>query len=110
MTKKQNILSKIWCYFKDSWEGKDGKFSYRRFSQYIFLVCMIKCGFRPPSNQYEYGVFLIFAVLYALIASIITAQQMIELLKYKLPKDILAGGTDDNGGSKQEDTIAPKDD
>jgi hypothetical protein len=76
---------KIWNYFKDSWEDKDGKFSYRRFSQYIFLLCMIKIGFKPPVNQYELTVFIVFAALYALVAALITAQQLIELLKYTLP-------------------------
>lgn len=75
----------VWEYFKDSWEGTDGKFSYRRFSQYVFLVCMIKCGFKPPTNEWEFKVFIVFASLYALLASILTVQQLIELLNVKIP-------------------------
>lgn len=95
---------KIWIYFKDSWEGKDGKFSYRRFSQYIFLVCMIKMGFKPPVNRYELVVFIVFASLYALIATIITAQQLIELLKFTLTKDVFFYSDD-----KRDNSILSKD-
>ena len=91
-----NVGKKIWIYFKDSWEGRDGKFSYRRFSQYIFLLCMIKMGFKPPANQYELTVFIIFASLYAIIATIITAQQLIELLKYTLTRDVFFRSNNDS--------------
>lgn len=91
----------LWIYFKDSWEGKDGKFSYRRFSQYIFLICMVKMGFKPPQNNLELNVFYVFAALYSLVATIITVQQLIELLK--LYKEIKSPGIITNQDEKAQD-------
>lgn len=82
---KKAVL-KIWNYFKDSWEGEDGKFSYRRFSQYIFLFCMIyMAAVHRLNDQWQWYAFLTFGILYTIISLSITVQQLITLVKYTLP-------------------------
>lgn len=76
-------LISIWNYIKNSWEGDDGKLSYRRVSQYIFLIAMLKMAFKPPANDIELKVFYCFVALYSVVACLITIPQLITILKLK---------------------------
>ncbi|MCO5285227.1 MAG: hypothetical protein M9898_02295 [Chitinophagaceae bacterium] len=81
------MIKIIWNYFKPSWEGEDGKFSYKRASVFVFVWCMVALAFRRIQDPWEFYTFLTFAVLYALQSAIITVAQLIFLLKYKLKRD-----------------------
>jgi hypothetical protein len=92
----------IWRYIKNSWEGDDGKLSYRRVSQYIFLVAMLKMAFRPPANDIELKVFYCFVGLYSIVACLITIPQLITILKLKngiLETDVKDGSDSSSASS-----------
>lgn len=70
----------VFLYFSPSFEGEDGKFSYRRVMQYTFgflIVYMVMKGDWSVTN-YFYA-FLTICVLYALSATLMTVQQLIQL-------------------------------
>lgn len=77
----RKILFLVWNYFKDSWEGNDGKFSYKRASILMFVVMMVKLALFRITNEWEYYTFLTFAILFALQSSMITIQQLIMFAK-----------------------------
>lgn len=81
----KNFLIRAWNYFKNSWEGDDGKASWKRISQYVFVVSMIGAG-RRVHDQWSFYTFLTFAVIYVLVAAIMTWQQVISLLRFTLPQ------------------------
>lgn len=66
---------------KPSWEGEDGKFSYKRASIFVFVWCMVALAFNRIQNEWEFYTFLTFAILYALQTSVITVSQLIMFLK-----------------------------
>lgn len=72
----------IWNYFRNSWEGEDGKFSYKRASQFTFvwlMVYMILNNF--VNTRWHYYTFLTVAILFALTAAAITVPQLIQMIK-----------------------------
>lgn len=99
-----SYCKKIWSYFKDSWEGEDGKFSYKRATILVFVIMMVKLALFRIQNKWEFYTFICFAVLYLLQTSIITASQLIVLLKYKLklkedeeePENVSVSETNEN--------------
>lgn len=76
----------MWDYFRNSWEGEDGKFSYRRFSQYIFLgLVMFLVITGQTNNQYGFYTMITLITVWLLVTAIITVQQLIILLKFTMP-------------------------
>lgn len=78
----KRALKTVWDYFRPSWEGTDKKFSYKRFSQFIFLHLMVMMVVKGISSQYEYYTFLTLAVIFTLVAGIMTVQELILMIKY----------------------------
>jgi hypothetical protein len=76
-------LKAIWDYFRKSWEGKDGKFSYRRAFQYAFGISAIVIGNQSGLTETQFKVVFLFSMLFILMAGLMTVQQLIELLKYE---------------------------
>lgn len=100
MKKLKLTLLKIWDYFRNSWEGTDGKLSYRRVSQYIFLGCMTKMAFGVGVHGvWSFYTFLTFSILYTLVATIMTVEQIMTLLKFTLPA---LGKSPDNEPKNEE--------
>ena len=83
----KKVCSSVWNYFKDSWEGEDGKFSYKRASILMFVIMMVKLALFRITNQWEYYTFLTFAILFAVQSSMITIQQLIIFAKCRLDTD-----------------------
>lgn len=79
------VFLSIWTYFKDSWEGPDGKFSYRRFSQYIFLVILIKLSLWDGKTKFDFYTLCLFAFLYLVMALMMSVEQIIKLVKCAVP-------------------------
>lgn len=75
------MIKIIWNYFKPSWEGEDGKFSYKRASIFVFVWCMVALAFNRIQNPWEFYTFLTFAILYSLQSAIITVAQLMFILK-----------------------------
>lgn len=78
---KRSFLVRTWDYFRPSWEGNDGRFSYKRACQFVFtglLVYMVKKG---VESQWSFYTFLTVAVLFALVAAIMSVPQFLELTK-----------------------------
>jgi hypothetical protein len=78
----RNPFKVIFDYLRPSFEGDDGKFSYKRVSQFVFTAVMVVMPIRPGiHDKYSWYVFLTFAVLFALVAAIISVPQIISLAK-----------------------------
>lgn len=76
------MITKILQYLKPSFEGIDGKLSYRRASQFVFIVLlsfMVLTG--KTETQYQFYTLVALIVAFLLLASIITSQQIIEAIK-----------------------------
>ena len=92
MAKRRNIIIRTWDYFRNSWEGDDGKFSYRRFCQYILMgiaINMVASG--QAQNQYGFYTLLTILVIWCLITAIITVQQLMMFMRYYTSRDRLIG-------------------
>jgi hypothetical protein len=77
------VIRAIWNYFRDSWEGEDHKFSYRRFSQYLFMSLMAILALEDKTQtRWGFYTFLTAGILFALTATVITVQQLILMIKY----------------------------
>lgn len=67
-------------YFKPSFEGEDGKFSYRRVMQYTFGFLLVYMVLKGDWNvPYYYYAFATIAALYSLSSALMTVQQLIQL-------------------------------
>jgi len=80
-------IKAIWDYFRPSWEGNDNKFSYKRASQFVFLHLMIVIAYRGVTNEWEFKTFLVLAVIFALVAGIMTVAELILMIKYYSKND-----------------------
>lgn len=73
----------IWNYIRNSWEGEDGKFSYKRTTQFIFVWLMVYMIMKDKvQTRWNFYAFLTLAVLFGLTATIITVPQLIKMMKY----------------------------
>lgn len=77
----------IWDYFKSSWEGDDGKFSYKRATVFVFVWCMVVMALRPTESEWEFWKFVVIAILYGLQTSVITWSQLKYFLNTKYKKE-----------------------
>lgn len=84
-SKVGGVFLSIWRYFKDSWEGPDGKFSYRRCSQYAFLVIILKMALKGQMAQYDFYTLVVISSLYLIMALALSVEQIINLVKYVVP-------------------------
>ena len=76
------ILHNIWNYVRNSWEGPDGKFSYRRATQFVFVQLMVFMIVNDRvTTEYQFYTFLTVAALFAFVAHLITPKQAIEGMK-----------------------------
>lgn len=100
-----SIGRKIWEYFRSSIEGDDHKFSYRRFSQFLFMHLLIVLALRGITSQWEFYTFLTVSINFALTSAILTVQQLILMIKYWSKKN----GTADFFQSTDEQTIKHED-
>jgi len=76
-----NVLRKIFDYIKPSWEGDDGKFSYRRISQLIFILLIFKITMLGMTQtQWGFYTLLTLCITFLLLAAIISADQIIKAL------------------------------
>jgi hypothetical protein len=78
----KKIINTIWNYLRPSWEDELNQFSYKRASQYAFLILM---SFMVISDrirdEFTFNAFLVLSILFALTAMVITVPQLIKLLK-----------------------------
>lgn len=89
-----NIFKKTFNYFRPSFEGEDGKFSYKRASTFIFIIMMIRLALFKIQNEWEFYTFIAFAILYALQTSIITVSQLLIFFGKIKGKDVNNGTGD----------------
>lgn len=77
-------MKKIWNYFKDSWEGTDGKASSKKLSMLAFVITMLVYAWHVETMIHLY-VFWTFAVLFAILIGIMSWTNLMTLLKFTLP-------------------------
>lgn len=83
--KLRNPFTAVWDYFRPSWEGDDGKFSYKRASQFVFTAILAYMAVTSKVHEkYSWYVFITIGVLFALTAAIISVPQLITLAKLGL--------------------------
>lgn len=90
---KKSLLL-IWCYFKDSWEGKDGKFSYRRFFQWAFGISAIIIGTNPQVSETGFKITVVFCAMFLLMAGIMTVQNLLEFFRTQSLKEPVQQGAE----------------
>lgn len=83
----RNPFKVIWNYVKPAIEGDDGKFSYKRMSQIVFLHLFVYLAIKGPATIFAFHTLLLIAVLFALTAVIITVPQLLKMLS--TAKDIV---------------------
>jgi len=83
----KRIIKAIWDYFRPSWEGNDNKFSYKRASQFVFLHLMVVLAYRGVANEWEFKTFLVLAIIFSLVAGIMTVAELILMIKYYSKKE-----------------------
>jgi hypothetical protein len=72
-------FASAWNYLKPSWEGEDGKPSYRRASQFVFLVLISFMVLKGLTlQQWGFWTFLVLCLAFLLLAAIITADQILK--------------------------------
>lgn len=67
----------IWNYFRNGWEGDDGKFSYRRIFQYLFGGSAIIIGLQQSITGIQYKVVVLFCMMFLIMAGLMTVQQLL---------------------------------
>lgn len=77
-------MKKMWNYFKDSWEGTDGKASSKKLSMLAFVITMLVYAWHVETLIHLY-VFWTFAVLFAILIGIMSWTNLMALLKFTLP-------------------------
>lgn len=87
-------MKKVFNYLRPSFEGEDGKFSYKRASTFIFIIMMIRLALFKIQNEWEFYTFITFAILYALQTSIITVSQLLIFFGKIKGKDVDNGTGD----------------
>ena len=79
-----SLLRKAWDYLKPSWEGVDGKASSKKLSLLAITVTMLSYTWHVES-EVHLRVFLIHAILFAILLGIMTWSNLATLFKYVLP-------------------------
>lgn len=105
------IITPIWNYFKDSWEGPDGKFSYRRATQFIWtwaMIYMIVTARQAGGmTKFEFYSFLTIAILWVLTAGMLSFEQLFRVAKLTLPGRLRrTGGNTEEGNIPQQEPTA----
>jgi hypothetical protein len=78
----RNPFPIIWNYLKPSWEGEDGKPSYRRMSQLVFIALIIFIVVKGQTqSQYGFYSLIVLCLTFLLLAAIISADQIISCIK-----------------------------
>lgn len=104
----RNPFIAVWDYMRNSWEGDDGKFSFKRASAFVFIWLMVFMILRNRvSSQYGFYSFLVLAVLFALIVAIITVAQLIILAGVLDKRAALGTFTNDNTTTDEQDIKLP---
>lgn len=80
----KKFIINIWNYFKESWEGKDGKASSKKLSMLAFVITMLIYCWRVETMIHLY-VFWTFAVLFAVLIGIMSWTNLATLIKFTLP-------------------------
>jgi len=75
-------LKGIWDYFRPSWEDETNKFSYKRASQFIFMLLITRMIMNGIDNEWEFKALLVIATLFSLTAMVITVPQLLQAFKY----------------------------
>lgn len=75
-------LIAFWDYFRPSWEGYDKKFSYKRFSQFLFMWLIAYLVLNGIHDEWTFKTFVVLAILFSLTATIITTPDLIKMIKY----------------------------
>lgn len=83
----KKLIKRLWNYVKPAIEGDDGKFSYKRMSQIVFLHLFVYLAIKGPASVFAFHTILLVAVLFALTAVVITVPQLIKMLS--TAKDII---------------------
>lgn len=82
--KNKSFLLRVWDYFRNSWEGDDGKASSKKLSMLSFGIQMnIYAWF--VNTQIQLYVFWTFAGLFSILIGIASWQQITTLIKFTLP-------------------------
>lgn len=72
-------ITAIWDYIKPTWEGDDGRPSYRRGSQLVFIVLICYIVFTNASqSSWGFWTLLVLVLSFLLLAAIITADQILK--------------------------------
>lgn len=71
-------ISAIFKYIAAAWEGDDGKFSYKRASQFIFVILISKTVYFGFQNIYQIYALLILTLTFLLLAMVISAPQILD--------------------------------
>jgi|SRR4051812_10221431 hypothetical protein len=74
-------IRSVWEYFKPAWEGEDGKPSYKRAGQFVFMALISKIVYVGFTNIYQIYALLILTLTFLLLAMVISAPQIIEALQ-----------------------------
>lgn len=82
MKQLKRYLKNFWNYFRPSWEGPDNNFSYKRFSQFLWMLLIARQLVNGVHDQWSFYAFLTLAVLFSLTATIIGVPDLIKLVKY----------------------------
>jgi len=108
MKKVKFIILSIWNYFKDSWEGEDHKFSYKRISQFLFVWLMTFMIIKDKiQSRWTFYAFLTIAVLFSLTAALITVPQLIKMIKYYSKSKSETFGGSFNDPINKDDNVPP---
>lgn len=96
---------KVWHYFAPSWEGPDGKFSYRRATQFVWVWCMVymivTARQSGGSTQYEFYQFLTVAILFTLTVGLLSFEQLFRLAKLTAPLKLMEAENDPPGRTEE---------
>ncbi len=77
------VILAIWNYVRNSWEGEDKLFSYKRASQFVFVWLIVFMVLQNRTDsRWNFYTFLTLAILFSVTAAIITVPQLIKLIKY----------------------------
>jgi hypothetical protein len=82
ITSRKNFATRFLDYLRPTWEGGDGKISYRRASQFVF-ICLMVFVVVTGKTLTLYGIYTlgILAIVFLLLAAVISFQQVVEGIK-----------------------------
>lgn len=72
-------MKKLINYIRPSFEGDDGKLSYRRASAFVVLMLIVGMTIKGFINEYEISAFYGLLAFFLILTGIITADQLIRL-------------------------------